>query len=143
VQRRRSTPFIGAALLAILGALAVFSPATAAAGGGYGRLIATAKIEAAGIPKASFHGVRPAPVFWLVVSNPTTAKHDISWSVSCANPAHKASGGSKGEATIVRGRWVKRIRANWITHPSYCSGRVEGVAGSAPLQLRVYADQHG
>jgi hypothetical protein len=143
VQGRRSTPLIGTALLAILGALAVSSAATAAAGGGYGRLIATAKIEAAGIPKASFHGVRPAPVFWLVVSNPTTAKHDITWSVSCANPAHKASGGSKGEATIVHGRWVKRISANWIKHPSYCSGRVEGVAGSAPLNLRVYADQHG
>ena len=56
---------------------------------------------------------------------------EFSWSVHCFNPAHSERGGATGEATVANGHWVKRIRADWIKHPAYCSGSVEGARAAA------------
>jgi hypothetical protein len=133
-------------LLALACSLATLCPAALAGRSTYGRLIAQGRLDA-GVAKASFHGVRPARTYWLVVTNPnvaaisvTGALPTIAWSVSCSDPAHKASGGATGEATIARGRWVKRVRADWIKHPAHCSGKVEGLSASSSLKIRIYAD---
>jgi hypothetical protein len=138
--QRRLRSIGGPALSIALLSLAVACPAAIGARSEYGKLVAQGKLDATGTPKASFHGVRPARVFWLVVTNPAGPSLGVTWSVSCSNPAHKASGGATGEATIAHGHWAKRVRADWIKHPSYCSGRVEGLTDSGSLKIRVYAE---
>jgi hypothetical protein len=134
------------ALAATLGLLVMCSslPAVGAtafgASSGYGKLIASSRVDALGTPKASFHGVRPARSFRLVAMSPGGTQLSVNWSITCSDPAHKASGGASGEATIVHGRWSKLVRADWIKHPSFCSGRLEGALGSASLRLRAYAE---
>jgi hypothetical protein len=139
LQRRLRSIGVRTLSVALL-SFAVACPAALGAQGEYGKLIAQGKLGAGGTPKASFHGVRPARVFWLVVTNPAGPSLGVTWSVSCSDPAHKASGGATGEATIAHGHWAKRVRADWIKHPSYCSGRVEGLTGSGPLKIRVFAE---
>lgn len=125
-------------LSAILVALTVACPATAA-GAGYGRLIADGAAAAPGAGEASFHHVRPPRQFWLVLTDPAQAQIRVSWSINCFNPAHRAHGGAAGQATVARGRWVKRVRADWIAKPAFCSGTVRGSAGASPVQIHVYA----
>ncbi len=139
-KQRRLAPIAVRALLVTVLAIAVACPAALAAHRDYGKPIAQGRLGVDGTPKASFHGVRPAPSFWLVVANPAGASLGISWSVSCSDPTHKANGGATGEATIAPGHWAKRVRADWIKHPAYCSGKVEGLIGSGPLRIHIYAE---
>ena len=120
--------------------LAAAVPATPAAAGKYGELIATSKSGAASTAEADFHLVSAPRVFWLVVTGPAEMQLSISWTITCSNPARGERGGASGKATLGRGRWVKRIRANWITRPTSCSGVVRGSAERVPVQIRAYAN---
>jgi hypothetical protein len=126
-------------LSAILLALTAACPAAAGAGEGFGRLIADGAAGAASAGKASFHHVRPPQQFWLVLTNPAQAQMRVKWWISCFNPAHRAHGGASGQATVAHGRWVKRVRADWIAHPAFCSGSVRGSSVASPVQIHVYA----
>jgi hypothetical protein len=126
-------------LSAILLALTAVCPAAGAAGAGYGRLIADGAAGAPGAGEASFHHVRPPQQFWLVLTGPAQARIRVSWSIGCFNPAHRAHGGATGQATVAHGRWVKRVRADWIAQPASCSGTVRVSAGGSRVQIHVYA----
>lgn len=121
-------------------AFSACAPATLAANGGYGELIARGAGGAAGTRKAEFQHVRPARLFWLVLTDSAQARIHVSWSISCFNLARRAHGGAAGQATVARGRWVKRIRADWITQPAFCSGAVRGSAEGSSVQIHVYAE---
>jgi hypothetical protein len=126
-------------LSAILLALTAACPAAASASAGYGRLIAGGAGGALGAGVADFHHVRPPQQFWLVLSDSARAQIRVSWSISCFNPAHRAHGGAAGQATVAHGRWVKRVRADWIANPAYCSGTVRGSADGSRVLIHVYA----
>jgi hypothetical protein len=127
-------------LSAILPALLAISAAPAAAGSGYGKLIAAGAAGAPAAGEAAFHHVRrPPQQFWLVLTDPAQAQISVSWSISCSSPKHRAHGGAVGQATVAHGRWVKRVRANWIAQPAFCSGTVRGSAGASRVQIHVYA----
>jgi hypothetical protein len=126
-------------LSAIVLALTAVCPAAAGAGAGYGRLIADGAARAPGAGEASFHHVPPPQQFWLVLTDPARGQIRVSWSISCFNPAHRAHGGAAGQATVAHGRWVKRVRADWIAHPAFCSGTVRGSAVASRVQIHVYA----
>lgn len=136
-QSGKSTWWRKLGFSAALLALTAVSPAAAGAGPGYGRLIAAAAAPAAGA--AAFHHVRPPQQFWLVLTDSAQAQIRVSWSIGCFNPAHRAHGGAVGHATVAHGRWVKRVRANWIAQPAFCSGTVRGSAGASRVQIHVYA----
>jgi hypothetical protein len=127
------------ALIAVLLTTGAICPA-AVASGQYGELIAHGKANTASTPATNFHHVRPAPVFWLVVTDSAEAQPEISWSIQCFNSARRESGGATGQAIVTHGRWVKRVRADWITHPALCSGGIQGSAESSPVVVRIYAD---
>jgi hypothetical protein len=126
-------------LSAILLALIAVCPATDAAAAGYGRLIADGAAVAPGAGEADFHHVRPPQQFWLVLTDSAQAEIRLKWSISCFDPAHRAHGGAAGQATVAHGRWVKRVRADWIARPAFCSGTVRGSAGASRVQIHVYA----
>jgi len=127
------------ALSAILLALSAVCPAAVAAGSGYGTLIAHGAAGVPGAEQADFHHVRPPQLFWLVLTDSAQSRLHLSWSISCFSPAHRAQGGAAGQATVAHGRWVKRIPADWIAQPAFCSGTVRGSAGGSPVQIHVYA----
>ena len=124
---------------AILLALTAVSPAAAGAGTGYGQLIAAGTAGAPRSGEADFHHVRPPRQFWLVLTDSAQAQISVSWSIKCFNPARRAHGGATGQATVAHGRWVKRVRADWIAKPAFCSGTVRGSAGASRVQIHVYA----
>lgn len=127
-------------LIGVLLAMAAVCQAAQAAPGQYGQLIARGKASSVSAAKASFHRVRPPRVFWLVVTDPAKTQLSVSWSIDCSNPAHRRHGGAAGQANVAHGRWVKRIRADWITRPAFCSGSVGGSAVSGPVQIHIYAN---
>jgi hypothetical protein len=126
-------------LSAILLALTAGCPAADAAAAGYGTLIAGGGARALDVGVANFHHVRPPQQFWLVLTDSAQAQIRVSWSISCFSPAHRAHGGAAGQATVAHGRWVKRVRANWIANPAFCSGTIRGSAGDGRVQIHVYA----
>lgn len=126
-------------LSAILLALTAACPAADAAAAGYGTLIAGGAAGSLGAGEAAFHHVRPPQQFWLVLTDSAQAQIRVSWSISCFNPAHRAHGGAAGQATVAHGRWVKRVRADWIANPAFCSGTVRGSAGGSRVLIHVYA----
>jgi hypothetical protein len=126
-------------LSAILLALGALSPGAVAADSGYGTLIARGASGTLATGAANFDHVRAPRLFWLVLTDSPGAQIRVSWSISCFDPAHRAHGGAAGQATVARGRWVKRIRANWITRPVFCSGVVRASTDSPPVQIHVYA----
>jgi hypothetical protein len=132
IRQRRLT------LIAVPLATAALCPAVALADT-YGKLVARHSAVPSSTLETRFAHARPARSFLLVVTEPSEARLVFSWSVHCFNPAHKESGGAEGEATVTSGHWVKRVRADWIKHPVYCSGSVEGSAGINPVLVRVFA----
>jgi hypothetical protein len=139
----RSRGAIRPGMLVLTGLLLAFSgasPGAPAATSAYGKLIASSPGRTASTAEADFHLASPPRVFWLLVTDPAGAKLSISWSISCSNPARGKRGGATGKAIAGRGRWVKRIRADWVTRPTSCSGVVRGSADrSQPVQIHVYA----
>lgn len=120
--------------------LALTAPCSAAAAtAGYGQLIAGGAAGTPGAGVADFHHVRPPQQFWLVLTGSAQAQIRVSWSISCFNPAHRAHGGAAGQATVAHGHWVKRVRADWIANPAFCSGTVRGSAGGSRVLIHVYA----
>ncbi len=133
-QTRR--PFI---LAGVLLALTAPCGGALAATSGYGTLIATANGRTASPIKADFHVTSRPRAFTLLVTGSTRTTLTVSWSVSCSNTARGERGGAAGKATVARGRWVKRVGADWIKRPTYCSGVVRGSADHSGVQIRVYA----
>jgi hypothetical protein len=132
------------ALIVLPLASIALSPAGAAASTGaatrtYGKLVVRHVARPAATLETDFVHVRPARSFLLVVTEPSEVPLAFSWSVHCFNPAHRESGGAEGEAEIASGHWVKRVRADWIAHPAYCTGSVTGTAGTNPVLVRVFA----
>jgi hypothetical protein len=126
-------------LIVIPLAAVALSPADAVAGT-YGKLVVRHAAGPAATLETHFVHVRPARTFLLVVTEPSALQLAFSWSVHCFNPAHRESGGAEGEATTASGHWVKRVRADWIKHPAYCTGSVTGAAGASPVLVRVFAE---
>jgi hypothetical protein len=124
-------------IAAILSSAALW-PATAGAVT-YGTLVAHHAAEPAGSLETTFAQVRPARIFWLVVTEPSQKQLNITWSIHCINSPRRESGGATGKAIVTHGRWVKAVRANWIKHPAICSGAVAGSAAAAPALVRIYA----
>jgi hypothetical protein len=106
-----------------------------------GTLIAHGTAEPASSFTTSFHQVRPASVFWLVVSETSRENLVVSWSIHCFNSPRREGGGAAGEATVNHGRWIKPVRADWIKHPALCSGTVGGAAAGSPVTVRIYASR--
>jgi hypothetical protein len=132
MRPRRALP-----IAAILSTLALW-PTTAAAGS-YGTLVADHAAEPASSLETIFDQVRPARIFWLVVTEPSREQLSVTWSVRCSSSAGRESGGATGRAIVTHGRWVKAVRANWIKHPALCSGTVTGSATGGPALVRIYA----
>lgn len=127
------------ALIAVPLVTAALWPAVSSAAENRGKLIARHAAGPSSTLETRFVRVRPTRSFVLVVTAPSEGQLEFSWSVHCFNPAHRERGGATGEATVANGHWVKRIRADWIKHPAYCSGSVEGATGSSPVLVRVFA----
>jgi hypothetical protein len=120
-------------------AIAALLPASVAAST-YGTLVVRHSALPGTMLEAQFGRVRPAGSFLFVVTEPAKTQLQFKWSVHCYNAARRESGGASGEATVASGHWVKRVRANWIKHPAYCSGSVIGSAATSPVLMRVFAD---
>jgi hypothetical protein len=125
-------------LASVLFACAAACPSALATTGGYGTLIATGGGGGASTAVAAFRVTSPPRVFSLLVTDSTGTTLNLSWSISCSNPARGERGGAAGKATVGHGRWVKRIRANWIARPTSCSGVVRVSADRSQVQIRVY-----
>lgn len=135
---------VGSSLVVVLALLAasttaLLGPASAAASS-YGELIVRHSAPPASALATQFAHVPAARSFLLVVTEPTRAPLRFSWALHCSSSDRRASGGASGEASVSSGHWVKQVRANWIRHPSYCSGAVAGSAAGSPVLVRVYAD---
>jgi hypothetical protein len=113
-------------------------PATVAASG-YGKLIVRNNALPASMLDAQFTHVKPPQSFLLVVTEPSKTVLRFKWSLHCYNSARRESGGANGEATVSSGHWVKRVRADWIKHPIYCTGSIAGSAASSPVLVRIFA----
>ncbi len=107
--------------------------------GTYGRLIVRGSALPASMIDTRFAHTTPARSFLLVVSQTGTSELQFKWSVHCFNPARRESGGASGEVAVTSGRWVKQVRANWIRHPTYCTGSIAGSAAGSPVLVRVFA----
>lgn len=107
---------------------------------GYGRLVARRAASPSASLTTRFSHVRPPGSFLLVVTERTSATLTFQWELRCVSASHRESGGASGEATVSDGRWVKRVRANWIAHPAECTGAISGSAAASPVLVRVYAD---
>jgi hypothetical protein len=125
------------AIAGILSSAALWPPAAGAVR--YGTLVAHHAVEPASSLETTFAQVRPARIFWLVVTEPSTEQLNVTWSIRCFNSPRRESGGAMGKAIVTHGRWVKAVRANWIKHPALCSGTVAGSAAAAPALVRIYA----
>ncbi len=86
-----------------------------------------------------FSHIQPPQSFLLVVTEPSKTALRFKWSVHCYNAARRESGGASGEATVSTGHWVKRVPADWIKHPAYCTGSIVGSAASSPVLVRIFA----
>jgi len=113
-------------------------PPALAATGGYGKLIAVGGGGAASAAVAGFRVTSPPRVFWLLVTDSAGTTLNLAWSITCSNGVRER-GGAAGRATAGHGRWVRRVRANWISRPTSCSGVVHGSADHGHVQIRVYA----
>ena len=118
--------------------VAALLPATVAASG-YGKLIVRNNALPASMLDTQFSHIQPPQSFLLVVTEPSKTVLRFKWSVHCYSTARRESGGANGEATVSSGHWVKRIRADWIKHPAYCTGGIVGSAASSPVLVRVFA----
>ncbi len=107
----------------------------------YGKLIARDSSAPQSTFTARFDHVRAPRSFVLVVTETTQTKLDFNWSVRCFAASHRASGGASGEASVSSGRWVKRVLPNWVKHPLYCTGSIDGSSGSSPVLVRVFVNQ--
>ena len=105
----------------------------------YGTLVVRHSAPPGAMLETQFGRVRPPGSFLLVVTEPAKTQLQFKWSVHCFNAARRESGGASGEATVTSGHWVKRVRANWIKHPAFCSGSVVGSAAGSPVLVRVFA----
>jgi hypothetical protein len=114
-------------------------PAVAAVAGTYGTLIVRHDTPPATPLATNFVRVRPTGSFLLVVTQPSGAALRFRWSIHCAGALRDERGGASGVASVSSVRWIKRVRVNWIDHPTSCSGTVEGSASSNPVLVRVYA----
>jgi hypothetical protein len=128
------------ALIVVVPLATVALSPTVAAASTYGKLVVRHATAPTATLETHFGHVRPARTFLLVVTEPSEVQLAFSWSVRCFNPAHRESGGAEGQATVAGGHWVKRVRADWIKHPAYCTGSVTGAAGTSPVLVRVFAD---
>ena len=126
-------------LTAVSLAAVALCPVSLAAADSYGRLVVRHAATPTSTLETHFVHVRPARSFFLVVTEPSEAQLVFSWSVHCFNPAGRERGGAEGKASVVNGHWVKRVRADWIKHPAYCTGSVTGSAGASPVLVRVFA----
>jgi hypothetical protein len=126
------------ATVAALGATAI-APSVSGAST-YGRLIARSDAAPAAPLEARFVRVRPPITFVLVVTEPTNAPLIFRWSLRCVGISGRESGGASGTATVSGNHWVKRVRANWIKHPTTCSGSVSGSARANSVLARVFVD---
>lgn len=113
------------------------SPAGAS---GYGQLIARHDAAPSTSLQTSFETARPPATFLLVVTQPREVPLKLTWSLHCAGSGAHEHGGAKGTALVASGRWVKRVRADWIPHPRSCAGGVSGTAGAGPVLVRVFVD---
>ena len=121
--------------------MAIGAPAAASAfAPTYGKLVVRHSAAPGSLLETRFARVPPPSSFLLVVTEPTMTPLQFKWSVHCFNTARRESGGATGEATVSSGRWVKRVRADWIKHPASCSGSVVGSASASPVLVRVFAD---
>ncbi|HTB70092.1 MAG TPA: hypothetical protein VK707_03860 [Solirubrobacteraceae bacterium] len=125
--------------LAALAGAAAAAPLSAGASG-YGQLIARRNAAPSASFATRFAHVRPPRSFVLVVNEPTDAPLMFRWSLRCVGASPRENGGASGEATVSSGRWVKRVRADWIKHPVACSGGISGSAAAHPVLARVFAD---
>jgi hypothetical protein len=132
MRPRRALP-----IAAILSSAALW-PAAAAAGS-YGTLVADHAAGPASSLETTFDQIRPARIFWLVVTVPSHEQLGVTWSIRCSSSAGRESGGAMGRAIVTHGRWAKAVRANWIKHPAVCSGTVTGSATGGPALVRIYA----
>lgn len=128
-------------LLAAIGAgLLVVALSTASAGASsYGRLIVRNNALPASMLDTQFSHVQPPQSFLLVVTEQNKTALHFKWTLHCYNAARRESGGASGEATVSSGHWVKRVRADWIKHPAYCTGSIAGSAASSPVLVRIFA----
>ena len=125
--------------LAALAGGAITAPLSAGASS-YGTLIAHRNAAPSASFATRFANVRPPRSFVLVVTEPTDAPLMFRWSLRCVGASPREHGGASGEATVSNGRWVKRVRADWIEHPALCSGGISGAATAHPVLARVFAD---
>jgi hypothetical protein len=128
-------------LVVLTAASAVALAAAAHADAGtYGKLIARHQAAPSASLQTSFAGPPPPRAFLLVVTEPSGAPLDLSWSVRCVGhgPSRRESGGAAGAATVSGGRWVKRVATTWIEHPTSCVGSIAGSAAASPVLVRVF-----
>jgi hypothetical protein len=125
--------------LGALAGAAVAAPLSASASG-YGTLIAHRNAAPSASFAMRFANARPPRSFVLVVTEPTDAPLTFRWSLRCVGASPRENGGASGEATVSSGRWVKRVRADWIKHPAVCSGSIAGFAAAHPVLARVFTD---
>jgi hypothetical protein len=111
-----------------------------ASGETYGRLIVRHKAAPVASLETRFARVRPPRSFLLVVTEPGREQLNFNWSLHCVGSQPGERGGASGNASVASGRWVKRIRPDWIKHPVSCSGTIEGSAAASPVLVRVFAN---
>jgi hypothetical protein len=126
--------------IALLAAGAALCSGATASAGTYGRLLVRHSAAASAPLETRFAGVRAPRSFLLVVTEPNREQLSLAWSVHCVGSHGQESGGASGRASVAGWRWTKRIRPNWIKHPTSCSGTIEGFAGASPVLVRVYTD---
>ncbi len=105
----------------------------------YGRLIVRNNALPASTLDTQFTHVQPPQSFLLVVTEQNRASLHFKWTLHCYSATRRESGGASGEATVSSGHWVKRVRADWIKHPAYCTGSIAGSAASSPVLVRIFA----
>lgn len=119
-------------------AFAAAAPATLAAVNGQGELIAVSRGADVSTAAVGFHRSPPPGAFRLEATDRVGVRLNINWSITCVSPGGRQRGGASGRATLARGRWVKRVSANWIRRPSACAGSVRASAAGGPVRIRVY-----
>jgi hypothetical protein len=127
----------------IVAAAAMLAPAAAPLGADastYGRLVARHDAAPSAPLQTSFAHARAPRSFLLVVTESTHTALDVHWSLRCVSASGRESGGASGQATVTSGRWVKRVRPDWIRHPASCAGSITGSAATSPVLVRVFAD---
>ncbi|HEX8714477.1 MAG TPA: hypothetical protein VF706_02825 [Solirubrobacteraceae bacterium] len=130
--------------LVLIAATAAVTAAAAAALGAhastYGKLLVRHDAAPSASLETRFAHVRPPGSFLLVVTEPTDAPLEFSWSLRCVSASRRESGGASGKAIVSSGHWVKRERADWIKRPAVCMGSISGSAAASPVLVRIFAD---